>query len=101
MLFGLIHFFFIWLGDILFFYGAIGMVALLMVKWQARTQLKAGVLGYVAGAIIYAAMMVPLPFVADTPLGEQPQFSEMRTELEAGKQKQLAENIIETQLRQR
>ncbi|MBA4163774.1 MAG: hypothetical protein C0510_03940 [Erythrobacter sp.] len=100
MLFGLIHFFFIWLGDILFFYGAIGMAALLMVKWQARTQLKAGVLGYVAGAIIYAAMMVPLPFVADTQLGKQPQFSEMRTELEAGKQKQLAEDIIETQLRQ-
>ena len=100
MMFGLIHFFLIWFGDILFFYGAIGMVALLMVKWQARTQLKVGVLGYVAGAIIYAAMMVPLPFVADTPLGKQSQFSEMRTELEAGKQKQLAEDIIETQFRQ-
>lgn len=100
MLFGLIHYFFIWLGDILFFYAVIGMVALLMVRWQAHTQLKVGILGYVAGVIVYAAMMAPLPFVADTPLGEQPQFSEMRTELEAGKQKQLAEDVIETQLRQ-
>src|SRR3546814_10421682 len=36
MVFGLIHFFFIWFGDILFYYAAIGMVALLLVKWRSE-----------------------------------------------------------------
>src|SRR3546814_14494919 len=94
MVFGLIHFFFIWFGDILFYYAAIGMVALLLVKWRARTQLKVGIMGYVAGATMYAVIMVPLPFIAETSLGEQPQFSEMRVELAAGKQKRSEERRV-------
>lgn len=100
MLFGLIHFFFIWRGDILFYYGAIGMVALLMVKWRARTQLKVGILGYVAGVILYGVMLAPLPFVADTAWGEQPQFAEMRADLETGKQDALADDAVETPMLQ-
>ncbi|KUO55862.1 MAG: hypothetical protein APF78_06265 [Sphingomonadales bacterium BRH_c3] len=96
--FGLVHFFFIWRGDILFYYAVIGLAVLLMVGWQAQTQLKVGIWGYLAGAFLYAVMMAPLPLVADTELGEQANFSEMRAELEVAKQEALADDVIETEI---
>ncbi|MBT8431851.1 MAG: DUF418 domain-containing protein, partial [Altererythrobacter sp.] len=64
MLFGMAHFFFIWRGDILFYYAVIGFIALLCLNWSPKDQLKVGLLGYVAGAIFYALMMAPLHFIA-------------------------------------
>lgn len=66
MLFGMVHFFFIWRGDILFYYAVIGFIALLCLGWSPKDQLKVGLLGYFAGAIFYALMMLPLHFIADT-----------------------------------
>lgn len=51
-LFGLIHFFFIWTGDILFLYAVSGLFALAMLKWSARTQLKVGVIWFLAGSLV-------------------------------------------------
>ncbi len=39
-LFGLAHFYLLWTGDILFLYAISGLLALSMLKWQARTQLR-------------------------------------------------------------
>ncbi|MEL6877388.1 MAG: DUF418 domain-containing protein [Pseudomonadota bacterium] len=98
--FGLIHFFFIWRGDILAYYALVGWIVLLCLKWSAKTQLTVGLLGYLVGAILYAIMMVPLAFVADGPMGEQAAFAEMRDSLEAGKQEALADDVIETEVKQ-
>ncbi len=100
LLFGLIHFFFIWAGDILSYYALVGWIVLLCLKWKAETQLKVGLLGYLVGAILYALMMVPLAFVADTPMGEQPGFTEMRDDLVSGKQEAIAEDAVETEIKQ-
>ncbi len=100
LLFGLIHFFFIWAGDILAYYALVGWIVLPCLKWQAETQLKVGLLGYLVGAIVYALMMVPLPFVADTPMGDQAGFSEMRDGLESAKQEALADYVVETKIKQ-
>lgn len=100
ILFGMIHFFFIWRGDILFYYGVIGLIVLLCLGWSAKDQFKVGLLGYVVGAILYAAMMFPLHLVADTSLGETAPLVEMRNDLEIGKQEALADDAIETQLKQ-
>ncbi len=99
MLIGLAHFYLIWFGDILFSYAISGIILLLCVKWQASTQLKVGLLGYLAGAIIYAGIMVPTHFVADTPLGEQVAFSEMRSDLEEGKQYSIDDGAVEYEIK--
>src|SRR6478735_5872772 len=51
-LFGLIHYFFIWTGDILFLYAVSGLVALAMLRWNARTQLKVGLIWYLVGSLM-------------------------------------------------
>ncbi len=100
LLFGIVHFFFIWRGDILMFYALAGLLALPFLKWAAKTQLMVGIIGYVLGAIAYAAIMAPLPFVADTPFGDQPEFSEMRADLEQSKLDALALDAESTELKQ-
>jgi len=56
MAFGLLHFLFLFWGDILLLYGMAGLVALLLVRWSPATQLRVGLLGYVAGGLMFALM---------------------------------------------
>jgi len=56
-LFGLIHYFFIWTGDILFLYAVSGLVALAMLRWNARTQLKVGLIWYLVGSLMLSVML--------------------------------------------
>jgi uncharacterized protein len=100
LLFGLSHFYFIWRGDILTYYAIVGLIVLLCLKWSISTQFRVGLFGYIIGALLYAAMMGPLHFVGETDFGNQPQYSEMRAGLEQGKADALAEETIDTQLRQ-
>ena len=96
--FGLFHFYVIWFGDILTYYAIAGLIVLLALKLSARDQLAIGILGYIGGAILYALMMVPLSLVADTSVGEQAAFSEMREGLQVGKSEALADDAVETGL---
>jgi uncharacterized protein len=98
LVFGLIHHFFIWRGDILFYYAAVGLVVLLFIKLSARAQLIIGLSGYLAGALFYAAMMVPLHFIAETPFGNRAEFAEMRTNLEAEQARALKDDAVEANL---
>ena len=100
LIFGLIHFFLIWRGDILMYYAVGGLIVLLMLRLAAKTQLMLGVIGYILGALAYAAMLVPLSLIVDTPMGDQPEFAELREELEVGKQEALADDAIVTELKQ-
>ena len=56
-LFGLIHYFFIWTGDILFLYAVSGLAALAMLTWEARTQLKVGLMWFLVGSIMLTLML--------------------------------------------
>lgn len=85
MVFGLIHYFLIWRGDILFLYGVAGLVALMFLRWSARNQMVFGLLIYIGGALLYAALLGPSYLVAETSLGEQAGFVEMAQSLNAGK----------------
>ena len=98
LMFGLVHFYFIWRGDILVLYSVAGFVAMLCLRWTAKTQLVVGVLGYIAGVLVYAAMMGPTYFVAETPLGERAAFTEMREGLAEGKAEAIADDRAETRI---
>ena len=56
-LFGLVHFFLIWTGDILFLYAVSGLFALTMINWSAATQLKVGVVWFLAGSLFLTTAM--------------------------------------------
>ncbi|MFA9200372.1 MAG: DUF418 domain-containing protein [Cypionkella sp.] len=100
LLFGMVHFFFIWRGDILTYYALAGLIALLFVKWSARAQLKIGLAAYFAGALLFAASMTPLHFVAETPFGERTEMREFRAGLEDAKQWAIDDDALETRLTQ-
>ena len=56
-LFGLIHYFLIWRGDILTAYAFTGMVALAFLRFSARAQLTTGISIYVVGLLLMTLMM--------------------------------------------
>lgn len=69
MAFGMVHFFLIWTGDILFYYALFGFVALACVKWRVKTQLAVGLAGYMIGVLFYLGLTFPW-LIADTPFGD-------------------------------
>lgn len=97
-LFGLLHFFFIWRGDILFTYAVCGLVALLFARLSQRKLLVLGLIGYVLGALVYLGMMAPLQMMADTDFGSRPEVQQTAVQLEEDKQSQLADGASETSM---
>ncbi|AUX70633.1 hypothetical protein CHX26_15030 [Porphyrobacter sp. HT-58-2] len=78
MCFGMVHFFFIWPGDILFYYALFGFVALACMKWSVKTQLWVGLGGYMLGALLLAFTIFPW-LIVDTSFGEaSPELLEQR-----------------------
>jgi uncharacterized protein len=76
--FGMIHFFFIWPGDILFYYAVFGFVALACLRWSIKAQLWAGLAGYMIGVLFYLFLLMPW-LIVDTPFGESsPELLEQR-----------------------
>ena len=55
LVFGAIHYFLIWHGDILGSYAAAGMMVLPMMKWRPSRQLKLGIFLYVLGTLVFLA----------------------------------------------
>ena len=94
-LFGLAHFYLLWRGDILFLYAVAGSVALLCLRWGVKAQLTLGLLGYLAGAIFYAASMTFPYAIAETDFGKQVQFAETRDELSSTRSGELADGRAE------
>ena len=56
-IFGLLHFFFIWFGDILFLYAAVGSVAFLFRGQESGTLIRWAIALYAAGILINLALM--------------------------------------------
>jgi uncharacterized protein len=78
-LFGMIHFFFIWPGDILFYYALFGFIALACLKWSAKTQFNVGIAGYLVGVLLLGVSLTMPWLIADTPFGESsPELVEAR-----------------------
>lgn len=57
LVFGLAHYFLIWRGDILTPYAVCGMLALPLLRWPAKRQLKVGIVAYVLGLLLVTGLM--------------------------------------------
>ena len=99
-LFGLVHFFFIWRGDILFLYAAAGLVALLLIDISRRDQFVVGLLAYFAGAVLFLGIMAPMQLIADSPTAASSEpLAEMVASLSQAKADDLADGATETELK--
>ncbi|WP_137681012.1 DUF418 domain-containing protein [Aurantiacibacter suaedae] len=96
MVFGLIHFYFLWRGDILVLYALMGMAALLFMHWPRMNLLVLGVLLYVLGMVINMAIMATPFLITETSLGAGPAMAETRIELIAAAQAEIARGQAET-----
>ncbi|WP_340587203.1 DUF418 domain-containing protein [Erythrobacter alti] len=98
LIFGLVHFFFIWRGDILVLYAASGFVAMAFLRMSARKLLVFGLLGYLVGGLFYLLTITVPYFIVDTPLGDAPEMAEARTSMLEAQQTALADDAMETQI---
>ncbi|MDC8754377.1 DUF418 domain-containing protein [Erythrobacter sp. sf7] len=94
MIFGMIHFFFIWPGDILFYYALFGFLVLACVGWRVKTQLAVGLGGYMLGVIFYAVAMTAPWAIVQTPLGDSPELAGARAEMIAAIEQTLAHSAV-------
>lgn len=96
LVFGLIHFYLIWRGDILILYAVSGFIAVAFLRWSARNLLVIGILGYVIGGLLYALMLGLPYFVVDTSFGDLPQLAESRAALVEAQTVAMADDVAET-----
>nr|WP_315458974.1 DUF418 domain-containing protein [uncultured Sphingorhabdus sp.] len=69
-LFGLLHYFFIWFGDILFLYAVVGMIAFLFRDWAAERLVKSALWIFAAGLVFWGLQFGGLQVIQY--LGTQP-----------------------------
>ncbi|MBV7259169.1 DUF418 domain-containing protein [Erythrobacter crassostreae] len=83
-MFGLLHFYFIWFGDILFLYAVSALVLLAFYTLKPFNQFVLGMLGFVISALIYTAMMGGLYLMANGNLLSPEEAAEMQREMASG-----------------
>ena len=98
LIFGLIHYFLIWPGDILTYYALAGFLLLFCLDWEPSTQLKIGLLGYLVGAAMMALFMTIPWAVAETNMGEGEELAQMQIDLDLGITEAMADDKIEAEL---
>jgi uncharacterized protein len=85
LVFGMVHFFFIWPGDILTYYAIYGLIVIGAMRWSVKAQLWVGLAGYLLGVLMFAGALSMPWAIVDTPLGESsPARLEQRADLVAG-----------------
>ncbi|WP_234033919.1 DUF418 domain-containing protein [Qipengyuania gaetbuli] len=100
-LFGLIHFYFIWRGDILFLYAISGLIAVaVFIGMSVRKKLVFGILAYIAGALLYGMMTIFMQVAADGDHQGNAVFAPMQQELQVAAEEDLADGRAETVIRQ-
>lgn len=95
MLFGMLHFFLIWAGDILFYYALFGFVVLACLRWSIKAQLGVGLAGYLFGSLINALLFTAIWAMADTPFGQStPEMATESAKMNADVEKTLARTAV-------
>jgi uncharacterized protein len=97
LLFGLIHFFFIWRGDILTGYALCGFAALLFIGMKPRGQLIVGLIGYFVGAIAFTSLFAGM-YAFDRMEPADEEIAASQIEMRTVKTDSIADGEIETAL---
>lgn len=97
LLFGLIHFFFIWKGDILTGYALCGFAALLFVRMEPVNQMVLGLLGYFLGALMLLSMFAGL-YVLERAEAGSTGIASAQVETSTMKSAEMVDGEIETAL---
>lgn len=100
LMFGLLHYFLLWQGDILTVYALCGLVVLVCLRWEVQTKLVAALVVYVVGALLWTALFYYFYLIAETPLGANPMLAEAHTEILAAKSVPVADAATEAALMQ-
>ncbi len=95
LLFGLVHYFLIWRGDILVLYSVAGFAVMLFLRWSGPRLLTLGLLGYLVGALVYALAIGSAYIIADTAFGQAEGMEEARGSVAEGKQTAIADDQAE------
>ena len=95
---GLLHYFLLWRGDILFIYGMSGFVLLAFLARSARAQLAIGLAGYVFGCLLYGAMTIAMAHFAAVDLPAGSPMIEMQEGLVETQRGDLADGEAEAEL---
>ncbi len=96
--FGLIHFFFIWFGDILAMYALNGFIAVACMRWAAATQMRVGLFGFVLGGILFGGVMTFPWLIVDTSFGDSGPMANLRVDFAGGIDTGRASDAITTSL---
>lgn len=100
-LFGLIHFYFIWRGDILFLYAVSGLIAVaVFIGMSVRRKLVFGILAYIVAALLYGLMTIFMQVAADGDHADNAVFAPLQQELQVAADEDLADGVAETKIRQ-
>ncbi|GMN03336.1 DUF418 domain-containing protein [Erythrobacter sp. MTPC3] len=96
LMFGLLHFFVIWMGDILLYYALIGFAVVPCLRWSAKTQFITGLIAYIVGALLYAAVLTFPYAIAETSFGDQSSMAETKASMIEAQDAAIADGEIET-----
>ncbi|MWV27267.1 DUF418 domain-containing protein [Aurantiacibacter rhizosphaerae] len=100
LVFGLIHFFLIWRGDILVLYSVAGFAAMFFLRMTAGKLLTLGLIGYVVGALFFSLTLGSTYFITETAFGQAEGMGEARAAVDAAQQQELDENASEIPIMQ-
>lgn len=95
--FGLIHFLFIWRGDILFLYAVSGMVTLAFVKMKPTNQLILGVVVYSFVGLVFTGLLGWLYALANMDVSDDAGLAEVQAEMLASQGEQVADSLKEAE----
>jgi len=98
LVFGLLHYFLLWQGDILTLYALCGLLVLACVRWDVQTQLVSALVLYAVGALLWTALFYYFYLIAETPLGGSAMVAEARDGVLAAKAIPVADAAAETTL---
>ena len=100
-LFGLLQYYLVWRGDILFAYAFSGIIAvLLLADLSPKQQVGLALVGYLSGAIFYGTTLGFTQYVVDGSPPVSASLQQIRGEFLAGADADLADGEIETVIRQ-
>ncbi len=97
-LFGLLHYFFVWNGDILFLYAVAGLCVLPFLGMRARNQLVLGLVTYAVGGLIYMGVGWSMEAAEQGAFVSDPDAAaEMQADMDEGRDEELADALRDAQ----